>query len=439
MRIIRDYVLPKLLAILLGMYSLHPLAAQFSGLREINPPVDPPASQWIAIVGGRLIDGTGSPPVENSVVLIQGRQIVQVGVLGELEIPAEATRYDASGKTVLPGLVDSHFHTATGETVFSIPPLFLSHGVTSARDPGRPIEVYDAYRDSERKAPRLFLTGPHYDQAPLSWPDNAVEIAGPDHAREATQQYFEQGASAIKIYFRLPLAEIQATCDKAHALGIPVTAHLELIDADQAIMAGLDGVEHITSFGTVLAGTEVAEKFRAEVGADNEARQDGRYRLWATLNFEASNNDEQLLEVLRRHRTIVSPTLATFERRLGDNNTAEFQAQGFANMLRFVGLCHRAGITVVTGSHTWSPKVELGWAFQREMELLHEAGLNNMEVIQASTLKNAEFLGCQDRLGSIEPGKLADILIVNGNPMQDIRDMYKIDRVLQNGNWIASR
>ncbi|MCA9128841.1 MAG: amidohydrolase family protein [Planctomycetales bacterium] len=409
-------------------------AQQFQKLREINPPADPPDESVFAIVGGLLIDGLGGKPVEDSIVVVRGNKIEAAGNRATVALPAGIEQIDAHGMSVMPGLVDSHFHTATGDSINSIPPLFLSHGVTTARDPGRPIEVYAPYLDPGRLAPRLFLTGPHYDQPPMAWPDNAVAIESIEHAKRATRKYFEQGASAIKVYFRLPLAEIRATCEQAHGLGIPVTAHLELVDADLAVAAGLDGIEHITSFGTALAEPEIAERFRASVFAENAARSDGRYRLWATLDFANSPRKARLLKLLRDERVVVSPTLATFERRAGGKDIELFHVEGFEHMMEFVGECYRAGVTVVTGSHTWSPQVPMGWAYQREMELLLESGLSPMEVILASTSHNAKFLGCDDRLGTLAPGKLADIVVVNGNPLEDMKAMYQIAHVVQNGN-----
>lgn len=410
---------------------------RFTGLQEINPPPQPDAARVVVIEHVTLVDGTGAAAVPDAMVVVRGDRIVGVGRRGEVAIPQDAQHVDGSGFTILPGLVDSHFHTATGRTILTLPELFLSHGVTAARDPGRPIEVYDPYRGTGKRAMRLFLTGPHYDQAPPAWPDNAIVIKDVEHARESVQLHVEQGGSAIKVYFRLPLAEIESTCETAHELGIPVTAHLELVDADKAIQAGLDGIEHITSFGTVLAPPELAEKFRDAVGADNEARKAGRYRLWATLNFDGSKHAAKLLKLLGERRVFVSPTLATFERRQGVKDAPEYEVEGFKKMMQFVGLCHDAGAIVVTGSHTWSQHVEMGWAFQREMELLVESGLTPMEVIQASTLNNARFLGCADRLGSIEQGKLADLVLVKGEPHNDITAMYDIQGVMLNGNWIV--
>lgn len=409
---------------------------RFSGLREVNPPAMPNPEQVIAIVNGQVIDGMGGKPIAGGIVVVRGHKIAAVGNATEVHVPSDAVVFDAAGKSVLPGLVDSHFHTASGDTINTLPPLFLSRGVTTARDPGRPIEVYDRFKDGQRQAARLFLTGPHYDQPPFAWPDNAVGILSETDAARKTQQYAEQGGTGIKVYYRLPLRELRATCAAAHSLGVPVTAHLELVDADLAIAAGLDGIEHITSLGTVLADTEIAERFRESVYNDNEARKDGRYRLWASLSEALPPRGERLSQLMAEQGTYLSPTLATFERRAGEG-VKEYEARGFENMLKVVGLCHRHGVHVVTGSHTWSKYVPMGLAFQREMELLHECGLSTMDVIRSSTLVNAQFLGCGDRVGSLEAGKLADIVIVDGDPLDDIASMRNVWRVMQNGNWIS--
>ena len=112
--------------------------------------------------------------------------------------------------------------------------------------------------------------------------------------------------------------------------------------------------------------------------------------------------------------------------------------RAFRNMLAFVGRAHRAGARVVVGSHSSVPHAERGWAYQREMELLVEAGLTPIEAIVAATLENARFFRVEDRLGTIERGKLADLLLVEGDPSRDIRAMRRVRRVMLNGRWVGA-
>ena len=403
------------------------------GLREVNPPRGPTRVQTIAIVGGRLIDGRGGPPVEDSVVLVRGTDIVAAGPRAGTAIPEGAERVDASGLSVLPGLIDSHFHSVND---LEVPARFLNHGVTSFRDPGHPFRFYQAVRQTERAMPRVFLTGAHLDAYPPIWPQQALIIKDSGHARTAVREHVERGASGIKIYFRLPLDRFRAVCESANELRVPVTAHLELVDADDAIRAGIHGVEHVTSFGTALAGTEAAEEFRRTVSATPSARKEWRYRLWAALDLKSSRGVSPLIDLIVERRVFVSPTLAVFEKRAGDQGATDVHVRAFENMLAFVGRCHDQGATIVAGSHTWVPHAETGWAYQRELELLVEAGLTPLEAITAGTLANARFFRITSRLGSVEPGKLADLVVVEGDPARDIRAMYRVRRVMLNGVWV---
>jgi imidazolonepropionase-like amidohydrolase len=388
----------------------------------------------LAIVGATLIDGRGGSPVPDAVVVVRGDKIDAAGSRSSIRIPQDAEVFDGKGRTLLPGFMDSHFHI---ERDYELPRLVLSHGVTSVRDPGQWIEIYDPIRRSGLAQPRCFVAGPHLDCPPHAYPKDAFAVTNADETRRAVNRFVDEGASVIKVYYRLPLELIGVACEAAHQRGVPVTAHLELVDADAAIRAGLDGVEHVTSFGTVLAEPAEAEHFRKTIAADNEARRKARYELWSRLDLRASTRVQPLLDLIVKRKIFLSPTLAVFERRRGDQGVTEVDARGFENMLEFVRLCHRAGARIVVGSHSTVPKAERGWAYQREMELLAECGLTPTEVVGAATRNNADFFRVSDRLGTIEPGKLADLVLIDGDPLKDIQAIRRIERVMLNGRWIT--
>lgn len=405
-----------------------------SGLREINPPASGKA--LLAIVGATLIDGRGGAPVPDAVVVVRGDRIEAAGPRSTTAIPEGAERISAEGLSVLPGLIDSHFHV---ERDYALPALFLSRGVTSVRDPGQWIETFDPVRQSTSPQPRCFVTGPHLDQAPPAHPKDALVVESDDDVRKAVDRFADGGASAIKVYYRLTLDRIRIACEAARARGIPVTAHLELVDGDEAVRAGLSGLEHVTSLGTALAEPAAADRFRASVLADNEARRMGRYELWAAFDLGKNPRVKPILELLAREKTFFSVTLAVFERRAGDRRVTDAEVRGFDNMLRFVRLCREGGVTVVVGSHSGVPKAERGWAYHRELELLVECGFPPVEAIRAGTLENARFFRQEERLGTLEAGKLADLVLVDGDPSRDIRALRQVRRVLLNGAWVEGK
>ena len=211
-------------------------------------------------------------------------------------------------------------------------------------------------------------------------------------------------------------------------------AHLEIVDARDAIRAGMDGIEHATSFGTALLPLREAEKYRQAVLADNNARREGRYQLWNAINLNTPQA-ASLFELIANRGVVVSPTLAVFERQRGDKDVTDVHVHGFKQMEAFVGLAHKAGASIVVGSHSDVPHAKKGWAYQRELELLVESGLTPMEAIVAGTMNNARYFRIADRLGSLEAGKVADLILVEGDPSQNISNMRRLKRVMLNGVW----
>lgn len=399
-------------------------------IHEVNEGEISAGEGVIALCGATLIDGRGGEPLKNACVIIRGDRIESVDGRERAEIPSEAEVVDVSGLTMLPGLIDAHYHNEDSDTLAR---LYLSRGITSVRDPGEWIESYDALRATKGPLPRLFLAGPHLDTWPPAYPADSYVVKDPQEVRLAVGRFAKQGASVIKVYYGLSLQMIGEACRTAHEYGLPVTAHLETTNARDAINMGLDGIEHITSFGACLLSLPAAEAYKQKVMTSHEARRRGRYEVWASLRLKDNPLVDSLVEFLARKRTIVSPTLAVFERR-ADRDSVE--ANGFANMLRFVGRANRGGVRFVVGSHSFVPYADLGWAYHREMELLHEAGLSAMQVLQAATLENARFFRIDDRLGTIEEGKIADLLLIEGDPLTDIRAMRNVKGVMLNGHWI---
>ena len=402
---------------------------------EINRVTGAEPRRTVAIVGATLIDGRGGPAVADSVVVVRGDRIVAAGARASVRVPAGAEVFEARGLTLLPGLIDAHFHIDGDDP---LPALFLSHGVTSLRDPGQWIEAYDAAGAALERAPvpRLFLTGPHLDSPPPAYPADSFVIRDAEEARLAVKRFAAQGASAFKVYFRLPVGLIRVICEEAHGRGLPVTSHLEIVDAGDAIRAGVDGVEHVTSFGPALLPAREAEKYRQSVLADNAARREGRYEVW-NKSDPAGPRAQSLFKLMAERGTYLSPTLAIFERRAGDKDTTDVHVNGFRKMLEFTARARRAGVRVVVGSHSAVPHAGRGWAYQRELELLVEAGLTPMQAIVAGTSENARFFRVEERLGSIEPGKLADLLFVEGDPLRDISAMRNVRRVMLGGVWVV--
>ncbi len=401
-------------------------------IKEVNVSEIAAGEGYIVITGATIIDGYGGAPVANGCVMVKGNTIMYAGAMDNADIPEDAERVDASGLTLLPGLIDAHFHL---DRTKGLPSLFLQHGVTSVRDPGAWIEAYEDERSSGKPNPRLFLCGPHLDMPPPAYPYDAYIVRDSIETVNAVNKQIAEGAAAIKVYFRMPPDLIRIACNTARAKGVPVTGHLEITEAMEAIEAGLDGIEHITSFGLTLTPRRDAEKYRQSVLSSNDFRRHGRYELWAAMDIEGPRTDS-LAKFLVKKGTFITPTLGPFEYRFSDTDHDTAKLAGFNNMKALTTRLQKAGVRMVLGSHSMIEYAEEGWAYQREMELLVESGISPMDVIVASTLQNARYFRIADRLGTIEKGKTADLVLIKGDPLKDISATRNIEKVMLNGVWV---
>lgn len=401
------------------------------------------APRPIVLDNVRIIDGAGGAPIENGRIVIDEDRVAAVGRAATVKAPANAESIDLAGKTIIPGLIDLHFH------IESDPKMALrqlSHGVTAFRDPGQWNEKFLELRKmiaaDELPGPRIFNTGPHIDGENPAYPADSVVARDAQEARRLAEINVEQGASALKIYFRLPMASAKAVIDVCNAHRIPCTAHLEILNAGELIAAGLHGVEHITSFGVSLVPRLEAEKYRQAVLRNNDARRDGRYRMFAGIDLDGPQA-LALYATVKQRRPWVDATLAVFERR-ADKPTegaspelASVQAAGFQAMKKLTLRLSREGARIVMGGHTEVPFAARGEAPWRELELLVESGLTPLEAITAGTSTAAGFLYQEKQLGTLRTGFKADLVVLGENPAANISAVRKVERVMIAGRWVA--
>ncbi|MGH9372893.1 MAG: amidohydrolase family protein [Vicinamibacterales bacterium] len=399
-------------------------------------------AQSIVVEHARVIDGTGGTPIEDARIVIEGNRITRIGQASTVQAPADAERIDLSGRTVIPGLIDLHFHI---ENDPKLALRQLSHGVTAFRDPGQWNEKFAELRrmiDADQlPGPRIFTTGPHIDGENPAYPADAVVARDAEEARRLAELSVTQGATALKIYFRLPFASAKAVIDVCEARRIPCTAHLEILDARELIASGLHGIEHITSFGISLVPRMAAESYRQAVLKNNDARRDGRYRMFARLDLDGPQA-QALYAVLRARRPWLDPTLAVFERRADrppagtTPEMAPILAAGFEKMKQLTRRASNEGARVVMGGHTDVPFAERGEAPWRELELLVESGFSPLEAITAATATAAAFLYRDAELGSLRAGLQADLVVLRDNPQRHISAVRSVERVMVAGRWV---
>jgi imidazolonepropionase-like amidohydrolase len=390
----------------------------------------------------RIIDGAGGAPVDDGRIVISGDRVTAAGPAAATPVPSGSERVDLTGKTVIPGLIDLHFHIENDPRLALRQ---LANGITSFRDPGQWNEKFVELRRMVAAdgvpGPRIFTTGPHIDGETPAYPADSVVARDPEEARRHAETSVAQGATALKIYFRLPLASAKVVIDVCNAHHIPCTAHLEILDARELIAAGLHGIEHITSFGISLVPRLKAEAYRQAVLRTNDARRDGRYRLFADADLD-SVEATALYAVLRQRRPWVDATLAVFERRAdkpADGVTPEMakvMASGFTRMKQLTHRISREGARVVMGGHTDVPFAGRGEAPWRELELLVDSGFAPLEAITAATSTAAGFLYRDKDLGALRAGFQADLVVCRDNPAASISAVRTVERVMVAGRWV---
>ena len=414
---------------------------------------DPISAQHVALVGGMLIDGYEAPPVHNATVLIEGDRIVAVGPSSQIEIPAGAEVIDTRGMTMLPGLIDLHVHTMfLGHGEYSEWfPFFtpekeemmeiaarqlLMAGVTTAVDLGAPIEitrVRDRIDRGEVPGPRMLVSGPWIAGRRWgSFPDYFQNVVStPEEAAQRTYELADAGVDVIKTWAGMSEDMMRAVVEAAHERGIQVHSHLYSPDELwNAIRAGTDVIQHAGSAGNPPYSDELVQEI-AHRGIP--VVQTIAHRPWvyqATVEFPERLQDRRLVETLPPE--LYEEFQRSFQdfRRLSYFRTTPLQIR---KSQLSAGQFIEANAVMGMGTDSGSPlnfHTESAW---REISALVDSGMTPIQAISAATKTGAEIIRRGNDLGTIEPGKLADIIVVRGNPLFDINVLGYVEHVVKDG------
>ena len=437
----------------------HTQEARRYGGGERNPQ---PPKATLAIVGGMLIDGHEGPPVHHAVILIDGNAIVAVGTRDTLKVPPGTKVLDAAGMTVMPGLIDTHVHLDTiGHTDYQywhrtyrsrIRDIYqvsatgmLQYGVTTALDLGAYADDVAAFKkkadSGEVASPRIKITGGFItnlsDEYIKGWHRGyqTANATNAEEARAAALKWIGYKVDVLKAYTGLDREQVKAITEEAHKRGLWVTGHAEGPEnAIARIEAGQDAIEHLGGFS-----------------------RGGRV-------------PQEVIDAMLKYRTVVIPTLVTSAAQLdavqwpefwSDNQRAkstmppdiwadvrrslehpERVLTNFGGYVRWKSAddgeatfkqLRAAGVTMLVGTDASTPlnfKTDAMW---REMDLMVRYGVPPMEVLATATRRNADYMKMGNLVGTITRGKLADIIVIDGNPLISMRDLRNVVAVVKDG------
>src|SRR3954451_6467764 len=430
----------------------------------------------IALVHVRVIDGTGAVPLEDQVVLIEGPRIVAVRP-ASAPFPTDYHAIDASGDTVLPGLVGMHNHLfylqrpnidpsgkfedpiIVPQMSFSAPRLYLAAGVTTMRTTGSVEPYTDLALKREIDAgklvgPHLDVTGP-YLEGPGAFFIQNHQITSPEDARKEVAFWADQGVNSFKAYMNITRAELGAAIKEAHRHGLKLTGHLCSVTYPEAVALDIDNLEHGFFVNTQLDPGKQPDKCSDGVGTPTLLKM-----------TPGSPEANALIKLLVDHHVAITSTLPVFEqsvplhaplqarqmdvltpqakesylylRNLTAGRASTKRAEDFAQAYKNDEALERqfvaaGGLLIAGPDPTGNGGVIPGFGDQREIELLVEAGFTPVESIRIATLNGATYLGLADRIGSIAPGKYADLFIVKGNPAANVNDIENVIVVFKDG------
>ena len=404
----------------------------------------------LAFIHANLFDAETAQSLANQTVVITGNRITAVGADGQVSVPKNAEIIDAAGKALIPGLWDMHVHVQPGDGL-----LHMASGVTSVRDLANDtdglMQMRRRFDEGAEIGPRVVMAGFIDGRGPYQGPTK-VFADTEEEARAAIENYARLGYVQIKVYSSLKPELLPKIVEMAHAHGLRVSGHVPSgMNAEQFVRAGVDEMQHMNF---------VLLNFMPQV---KDTRTPARFTEVAAHGAEidpASEPVRAFIQLLKERKIVLDPTLAIFENMLNDrpgkmaegfaavadsmpaqvrrgflyggldvpNGMDQRYRDSFAHMLTMTKALYDAGIPIVAGTDYYA-----GIALHRELELYEKAGIPAAKVLQIATLGAARVVKRDAEVGSIIAGKLADVILVDGNPAQHVSDVRRVKTVVKDG------
>lgn len=421
------------------------------------------AEPVVALTNVTLIDGTGGAPRTGQTILVRDGRIMEVGPASRVKPPADARVMDLSGRTVIPGIIGMHdhlFYTAAGgraaQMSFTGPRLYLASGVTTirttgGRSPYAEINTREAIDSGRVPGPRIHLTAPYITGGSGGSAGSMAEITSPEAARRFVAYWGQEGATWIKAYTNIRRSELAAAIDEAHKRGMKVTGHLCSVSFQEAVDLGIDNLEHglftATDFDSLktidmcppnsmvrtASATQSSGSWMPTIRkmVDHHVGMTSTLAVYETFFPHRPVSDERVLEMMS---PAVREAYSQYRAGVDTAQNGPLTSAMLANAMAFEKAFAAAGGLLAAGVDPTGVGGALpGFGDQRNYELLVEAGFTPQQTVQIMTGNGARILGVFDRLGTVERGKVADLVVINGNLLAEPGAIRRVETVFKDG------
>jgi len=418
-----------------------------------------------------IIDGTGNLPQPSSDIFIEGGKIIRICKTGKFEYQEDAEVLTLNNKYVIPGLIEMHAHMYGPRYYEEVNKTLLAFGITTVRNPGASAEEIVAFRkrlvSGEITGPRIFTAGWLID-GPES-PFDYIKVKTEEEIREAVRRQAKVGVDYIKLYTSLTPSLVKAAIDEAHALGLEVIGHLGYTSWTFAANVGIDALLHSAMAAPLweLMPVEKRDRFYDLANPTRNFNPD-LFKEWGE-SFDIDGPEmEKLTKALVDNNVVVDPTLVMMEAMIWGNDSsykeilepdfapndftdewrnnklhpytswwsdeAFYEAQKlFSVFSEIVKRFYENGVLITAGTDVGNPWITPGVSLHREFELLVKAGIPPLEVLKIATYNGAKALHILGETGTVEVGKQADLVILDSNPIDNIKNSRNIEYVLNKG------